>query len=833
MISFLARWVLKYPKRIALLGTLLGVVSAYFSALLYMNLRPDIEELLPSTARSVKDLDQLTERLGSFENMVILTFSNDKQNSRRFVDDLSAKLSQLPKDTLSRIEYRIDKEVQFFKDRQALYLNVPDLERINEYVGKRIAYEKIVRNPIRLFPLEDTVEPKFDFESLKQGRKADVEGFTKFKDGYYSAEDERVRAIVAYVPAKGLKNAHKMKNAIVETVASLNPKSYAPDLEVKYTGNTENLIEESAALIADLEFSTVVCFFLVFLSLFIFFRSPAAATAVAVSVTMGTLWTFGACYFLVGYLNANTAFLASIVVGNGINFGIILLARYLEERRAGKLADEALTIAMKMSAAATGTAALAAGLSYASLMLTTFRGFSQFGVIGLTGMVLCWLSAFTILPAYMVLAEKWIARDLAKSSQSKRRPAMDRVAVFVDRYATGITVGVVIASVLSLATLTTYNNDIIETDLSRLRDRTSMTEGSGALYHYIDDIFGHSSSPLLVLPTERKNAVKIAELLRAERTKMGKDPVITLVQTLDDFVPPDQPAKIAILREIQKKMDPKVIKYAPKEDQKKIMALMNENTFKVFTEADLPALIKYKFSEVDNTLGKIVLVDKRIDKNDDTKALDLFVTTVRNVADSVVPGTPVAGELAITYDMFQSIVKDGPRVTLYALLMVVVLVAISFRNLRTTGMALFALALGMLWFVGIILGLRWRLNFLNFIAFPITFGIGVDYGVNMFQRFREDPNANILQIIRDAGGAVVLCSITTVIGYSSLLMAGNQAFVSFGKLSVAGETTCIIAAVIALPAYLLIRSRRKGSSKNGGGVKQTAQTEATLTPAKI
>ena len=91
MISFLARWVLKYPKRIALLGTLLGVVSAYFSALLYMNLRPDIEELLPSTARSVKDLDQLTERLGSFENMVILTFSNDKQ-----LEDYIKRMEAIP-----------------------------------------------------------------------------------------------------------------------------------------------------------------------------------------------------------------------------------------------------------------------------------------------------------------------------------------------------------------------------------------------------------------------------------------------------------------------------------------------------------------------------------------------------------------------------------------------------------------------------------------------------------------------------------------------------------------------------------------------------------------
>jgi uncharacterized protein len=814
MMTVFTRIVLKYPVRVAFFGTLLGLVCTYFSALLYMNLRPDIEELLPTTSRSVLDLDQLTARLGSFENMVVLTFSEDREASKRFVDDLATALQTVPKDTIARIEYRIDKEVQFFKDRQALYLGVDDLQRVNEYVGKRIVYEKTIRNPVRLFPLEDIIEPKFDFESLKKGRASDVASFTKFKDGYYATDEDRVRAIVVYMPKKGLHSAHRMKDAIVEKVASLNPTSYAADLQVKYTGNVQNLIEESAALIADLEFSTVVCAFFIFLSLFLFFRSNVAATALTFSVVMGTLWTFGLCYFLVGYLNANTAFLASIVLGNGINFGIMFLSRYLEERRAGQSMEEAISIAMKMSSAATATAALAAGLSYASLMLTTFRGFSQFGVIGLVGMILCWMSAYTVLPAYLILLEKRIARDLHKVG--KRKPFMDRVAALVEKRASAICFCVVLASLVSLATFRNYNNDLIENDLNKLRDRHSMTVGSGALYHYIDDIFGRSASPLLVLPTERKDAATIASLLREERTRQGSTSPITLVQTLDDFIPTEQAAKIAILREIEKKMDPKILRLAPLADQENVKKMLNPNVFKEFGEADLPALIRYKFSEVDGSLGKIVLVDKKIEKQDDTRALDLFVTSIRRVADSVVPGTPVAGEMAITYDMFQAIINDGPRVTFYSLVMVILLVALSFRNLKSTGLALFALALGMLWFVGIILGFRLRLNFLNFIAFPITFGIGVDYGVNMFQRFREDKNASILDIIRNAGGAVVLCSITTVIGYGSLLLAGNRAFVSFGTLAVAGETTCILAAVIALPAYLRLRTKRKAQSGKKG-----------------
>jgi predicted RND superfamily exporter protein len=105
---------------------------------------------------------------------------------------------------------------------------------------------------------------------------------------------------------------------------------------------------------------------------------------------------------------------------------------------------------------------------------------------------------------------------------------------------------------------------------------------------------------------------------------------------------------------------------------------------------------------------------------------------------------------------------------------------------------------------GYILIFREKINFLNFIALPITFGIGVDYGVNIFQRYRLEKSKGILPVLKHTGGAVMLASFTTVTGYGSLLIASNQAFVSFGKLAVLGELTCVFAAVVALPALISV-----------------------------
>jgi hypothetical protein len=108
---------------------------------------------------------------------------------------------------------------------------------------------------------------------------------------------------------------------------------------------------------------------------------------------------------------------------------------------------------------------------------------------------------------------------------------------------------------------------------------------------------------------------------------------------------------------------------------------------------------------------------------------------------------------------------------------------------------------------GIIVAGDFKINFLNFIAFPITFGIGVDYGVNVFQRYRQEGSKNISKVIQYTGGAVGLCSLTTIIGYGSLLVAQSQAFVSFGILAVIGEITCVIAAIVSLPALLILKDR--------------------------
>src|SRR4029078_9069317 len=115
--------------------------------------------------------------------------------------------------------------------------------------------------------------------------------------------------------------------------------------------------------------------------------------------------------------------------------------------------------------------------------------------------------------------------------------------------------------------------------------------------------------------------------------------------------------------------------------------------------------------------------------------------------------------------------------------------------------ALPAFSRGVLWMMGGAGWARVHVTFLNFIALPITFGIGAEYALNVVTRYREERD--ISRAVITTGAAVALCSWTTIVGYGSLLAARNQALQGFGLMAILGEIACLLGAIIALPRLLL------------------------------
>ena len=214
------------------------------------------------------------------------------------------------------------------------------------------------------------------------------------------SKDGRLQIIVVRTPfASGEVSRNAPVLAAVQRVVDEARPVGGAAVRFGITGDVVANATEHHALLGGMVRATLFTVVIVALGMLLFFRSTTAVASLLGALALGAVVTFAFARLGVGHLNLATAFLAPIVVGNGINFGIILLARYFEERRKTVDPVAALGAAVQGSLGGTVAAALTASVSYASLLVTDFRGFRHFGLIGGVGILFCWLATFLVLPA--------------------------------------------------------------------------------------------------------------------------------------------------------------------------------------------------------------------------------------------------------------------------------------------------------------------------------------------------------------------------------------------------------------------------------------------------
>jgi uncharacterized protein len=223
---------------------------------------------------------------------------------------------------------------------------------------------------------------------------------------------------------------------------------------------------------------------------------------------------------------------------------------------------------------------------------------------------------------------------------------------------------------------------------------------------------------------------------------------------------------------------------------------------------DLPPLARRPFTEVDGTVGRVVLVyppETGISVWNG-RALLRIASVLQNIRLDNGKVIETSGYAVVFGSMIRSVLHDGPIASMASLIAVFVIIAFAIRPPTAALTALGTLILGVLLMLGGAGWARVHVTFLNFIALPITFGIGAEYALNVVTRYREERN--IARAVISTGAAVALCSWTTIVGYGSLLAARNQALQGFGLMAIIGEVVCLSAAIFALPAFLFWRHVR-------------------------
>jgi predicted RND superfamily exporter protein len=120
------------------------------------------------------------------------------------------------------------------------------------------------------------------------------------------------------------------------------------------------------------------------------------------------------------------------------------------------------------------------------------------------------------------------------------------------------------------------------------------------------------------------------------------------------------------------------------------------------------------------------------------------------------------------------------------------------------------LAMGVVWMMGLMGLAGLDFNFANLVAIPLIIGIGIDNGVHVIHRVRLEGEAGMTVVLRHTGRAILIASLTTMIGFGSLALASHQGLASLGKVLLLGVGSCLVTSTLILPNILVAFGKTRG-----------------------
>lgn len=794
-----------------------------------LSLRTAFSELLPDDKRSVIEARKISERLTSSSTLSVVAYSENLDALKRFVDTLSPKLRSLDPALVTTVEDGTRDVQQFFRDHKHLYADLSDIQQIHDQVVDRYDYEVQQKSGMDL-GLDDAEKaeakadapPALDAQSLEDRFKkkiAEAEKKQPGTDGYYIGKSKgRQLAVILVRTTLGSMSpkAFSLRTEIEQLVARINPQQWDPKLTVGYTGNLITSAEQHDAITKDLTQVGAVGIAMILGVVLLFFLRVRVLLCMGMTILVGCVWAFAAAYLSIGYLNTASGFLVSIIAGNGINFSIIYTSRYVEARQARESIDEAILTAHRETRAATLAAAGAAMVAYGSLAVTNFRGFKHFGVIGGLGMALCWLVTYLLLPALLVSTERY--RPLFGNEASWRSRAQGYYGYpfvwLAERAPRALAVFGVVSGLVTIAVSVQYFvKDPMEYDLHKVFKTKAQAQTSASqLAGRVDEVVGRAGQDGRAIVVDRVDQVQpLVTALLKRRDAVPRDVrPFEKVVTIFDLLPKDQAKKIELLGEIRDRVERGHKRgFVTDADYAKISAYIPAEITAIDMN-QLPEGIARPFIDHEHQRGRIVyIVPTEGESVYNARYLQRWADSFR---ETHLPNGDViygSGDPVIFADVLQSIRDDAPKAILLSFLGTLAVIFLAFGGGRSGLLTLTVLIVGLSWLVAFLAWSEIKLNFLNFVALPISIGVGADYALNIMKRRELTPDAGLSSALIETGGAVVLCSLTTMLGYVALMFSVNGATQSFGLAAAAGEVSTLLAAVLFLPALLFWFARHR------------------------
>jgi len=794
-------FVITHPWLIAVVAVLVtAVATTWMIAFRPLRLDTSFTSLLPDDLPCVIESRRTAELVGSTDYLIIAVDSPVPKDNMAFADEIAARLAGWKE--VDWVSTREDEG--YFSDRRLMYLDLEDLREIVTRARDRVDYEKKVANPFYVM-LDDEKAPDIEFKDIMDRYRSRLEdkgakGVLKEETGpagsaidvgdRLSTPDGTVMSVIARPnkPAMDMDFGIALVEKAQRLIDEIGPKRN-PGMRVEVAGAYRNRYREYSSIMDDIFSSMGLSLGLILAIIVVYFRRVRTVALIFVPLLFGVAWTIAITALTLGRLNMTTALIFAVLLGLGIDFGVHMSVRYLDERARGRSLEDSLTLAILQ----TGKAILVAGLTTAGgllvLVLAHFKGFSEFGIIATVGILLCLVAYLVLLPAMAVLMERVsVPKPWRKTEDSSTVP-LRPVGAAPWKLALGL--AVIAATVAASAFGITRVE--FEYDFRNLRGKNISTTIK------YGKTLGQGASPVVAVMGDTEDARIFTRHLEEIIDKDTENrELVNKAFSVFTFVPDDQDAKRLLLDELRGYVDEalklKKIKAGTRDRLEEIRVWTESSKI---TVEDLPEWVKGKFREKDGTLGRMVYIYPRVN--------EWVVTDMERFYDRYgeidVPGKGKVRPSAsgfILVEVVRAVQRDGVLMTVLATVVVLIILFIYVRSPFKVLVISAPLLVGLSWTGGVMALFGIRLGLYNMLVLPMLLGVGIDTSIHLYHAYHEHGRGSLGYVMRTSGVAIVIASLTTGVGFVGMLFVSHDGLRSIGILAVIGITACLVGSLLTL-----------------------------------
>lgn len=783
-----ARFLSRHPKAILIFSIILTISAVYVAS--HLEIKSSLTELLPQDTEHVKNLNEISKRAGGVGYLMVAVDGNKPEAMYRFAEDLYEKIKD---NSLIRFIY-YKNDLEFIKKHALLFLSKGDLERAAEFIENKMDEERAKLNPFYIDLLGD-LEPEKKEDSFKDINKL-LEKYSILRRQYLVNNENNflVMLIKPREVAANMKSTTKLVNSVQAAITELNPAGYDADLKVQLNGRYMTQFRDNQTITKDLRSTSIISALLILISLSVMFKKRRTFIIIGLPLFMGLAWTFGLTYLIIGELNLITTFLVAILLGLGINFGIHFFKRYLEFRETHEPEEAVILMYTSSAVVSSITASLTTAVAFFSLVFTQFKGFNQFGLIAGTGAIFTLAAYFLTFPSLIILYERYYPLKNAKTHLFPRIHFAEKLL----RHASGLTYafyGLLLGTFLLIFFSTRIN---FEYDFNKLG---SATRENFVLKNKINNLFDTSLSPTVVMvdsPEESRQTVDaVSEFIR-----QGSKTLVT-VKDINSLVPTEQEAKIEIIKRVKQLSQDKLFTFLEGEEKALFEEFSQYLDVEPLTLDMLPPYLTMNFQGQTNSNDRFVLIYPGIELGDGKQ----IMTYAAELDKIVINGKKLktCSESLILADILKLITRDGTVAIILTLIAILIILWLHFKRFIVMGLVLLPILLGTVALLGVMGMFGIKSNFINIVAFPIILGIGIDNSVHFYHRYKED--GSLWFAFYHTGMAMFLTTLTTIIGFGSLLFAQHRGLQSLGIVAVLGLALNLLATFLILPILIKINNQ--------------------------